>query len=298
MRPDVLWTNLSQREIAAELLPRGFRVSVTVVRQLLRHHGIGRRKARKQLPAGQHAQRDRQFQIIAAWRGRYELSDNPIVSMDTKKKEFLGTLFREGQAYTDTTLKTPDHDYPTLATGVLYPHGLYDVRNNLGHINLGTSHDTSRFACDSLAYWWLQFGRLAYPKATSILLLCDGGGSNSSRRYVFKHALEGLADRLNLEIRVAHYPPHESKYNPIEHRVFPHVSRTCRGVLFTSADVAMRAMARARTKTGLRTTVHLLAGDYPLGEKAPVGYKQSMGILFDSELPAWNYCAVPRKPAS
>jgi hypothetical protein len=298
MRPGVLWTNLSLRQLAARLKERGFAVSVPVVKQLLRRHHLGRRKAQKRQALGRHAQRDRQFRIIAALRSAYEQSGNPIVSMDSKKKEFLGDLFRDGQAYTNTVLRTPDHDFPSAAAGVLYPHGLYDLKGNVGHINLGVSHDTSRFACDSLGYWWEHYGRPAYPQATSLLVLCDGGGSNSARRYVFKQALEQLADRLGIEIRVAHYPPYESKYNPIEHRLFPHVTRACRGVLFTGIDVVLEAMARTSTRTGLRVTVHLLAGDYPTGEKVPPGYKKTMRILFDDELPAWNYRAVPRKPGT
>jgi Rhodopirellula transposase DDE domain len=298
MRPGVLWTNRSLRQLAAALRARGFRVSVTVVRQLLRRHRLGRRKARKKRSLGRHPQRDRQFQIIARLRSEYANSPNPIVSMDTKKKEFIGEFFREGHGYTNTTVATFDHDFPSAASGVVYPHGLFDLKRAAGHINVGVSHDTSRFACDSLAYWWEQYGRHAYPHATSILLLCDGGGSNSSRRYVFKHALEQLADRLGLEIRVAHYPPHESKYNPIEHRFFCHVARACQGVVFTSVDIVLETMAQTTTTTGLRTTVHLLAGDYPTGERAPKDYKKSMRIVFDDELPQWNYRAIPTKQGS
>jgi len=168
------------------------------------------------------------------------------------------------------------------------------VRRNVGHIDPSAGGDTSRFACDSLARWWDNRGRHAWPGATSILLLCDGGGSNSSRRHVFEHAPEGLAERAGLEIRVAHYPPYCSKYNPIEHRFFPHVTHACRGVLFGGIEMVGEYMARASTTTGLRTTVQILEGEYPTGEKAPKGYKQSMRIPFDDELPAWNYRAVPR----
>jgi hypothetical protein len=298
MRPGVLWTNLSLRRLARELRTRGFRVSVTVVKQLLQRHRLGRRKARKKQALGQHAQRDRQFQIIARLRAAYTHSPNPILSVDSKKKEFLGNFFRDGRAYTNTTVETLDHDFPSAAAGVVYPHGLYDVKRNAGHINLGISHDTSRFACDSVAYWWEHGGRQHHPAATSILLLCDGGGSNAARRYVFKHALEQLADRLGVEIRVAHYPPHESKYNPIEHRFFPHVTRACQGVVFTSVAIVLHMMAQTSTTTGLPTTVHLLTGEYPTGEKAPKDYKKTMRIIFDDELPQWNYRAVPGKPGS
>jgi hypothetical protein len=298
MQPGVLWTNRSLRQLADALKERGFRVSVPIVEQLLRRHRLGRRKVQKKQTMGQHRDRDRQFRIIARLRAAYADSPNPIVSMDTKKKELLGNFFRDGRAYSNAPVAVFDHDYPSAASGVLYPHGLFDLKQKAGHINLGTSHDTSRFACDSLAYWWEHCGRPQHPQAKSLLLLCDGGGSNSARRYVFKHALEQVADRLGIEIRVAHYPPHTSKYNPIEHQFFCHVTRACRGVVLKSAEVALEYMARATTTTGLRTTVQLLAGDYPTGEKAPKDYKKAMRIVFDDELPAWNYRAIPRKPGS
>jgi hypothetical protein len=297
-QPGRLWTNLSLRDIAAELRIRGFRVSVPVVSQLLRRHRLGRRKAQKTQTMGRHKHRDRQFHIIARLRQEYEAAGNPILSVDSKKKELLGNFYRAGHTYTQAVVETFDHDFPSAADGVVFPHGLYDVQRNRGHINVGVSHDTSRFACESIAYWWEQYGRQAYPRATSLLLLCDGGGSNSARRYVFKYGLEQLADRLGLEIRVAHYPPHTSKYNPIEHRFFPHVTRVCQGVILTSACQVVETMSRAKTATGLRTTVHLLEGDYPLGEKVPKTYKQTMRIVFDEELPAWNYRAIPAKPGS
>ena len=218
-----------------------------------------------------------------------------LLHFSTEEPEFLGLLFRAGQLYTQKPLQALDHDYPSSAEGVLHPHGIYDCKRNLGHINLGLSHDTSRFACDSLAYWWECIGRDAFPQATSVLMLCDGGGSNGARRHVFKYHLEHLANRMGREIRVAHYPPYCSKYNPIEHRLFPHVTRVCKGLLFTSLEIACHAMARASTKAGLATTVHVIPGDYPIGEKAPKGYQKTSKILRDEELPAWNYRAVPAK---
>jgi hypothetical protein len=298
MRPHVRWTNLSLRRIRAALIERGFWVGVKAVAQLLRRHGFGRRKAQKKLSGKRHPQRDQQFRKIARLRAEYESSPNPIFSIDTKKKEFIGNLYREGWLYTEEPMQTLDHDFPTSAEGVAFPHGIYDLKRNVGHINLGTSHDTSRFACDSLDQWWKKHGRAAYPQATSILLLCDGGGSNSSRRYVFKYHLEQLADRLQVEIRVAHYPPGCSKYDPIEHRFFPHVTRACQGVVFTTLELIQQKMGETHTETGLSATVDILQGDYPTGEKVPAGYKKSMRIAFDEELPAWNYRAVPKKPGS
>jgi hypothetical protein len=298
MRPGVRWTNLSLRRLRTALRQRGFPLGVAAVAQLLRRHHFGRRQAQKKLSATRHPQRDQQFRKIARLRAEYENSPNPILSVDTKKKEFIGNLYRHGWLYTQETIETLDHDFPTSAAGVVYPHGIYDLKRNVGHLHLGVSHDTSRFACVSLRRWWEQYGRLAYPEATSILLLCDGGGSNSARRYVFKYHLEELAEQLQLPIRVAHYPPGCSKYDPIEHRFFPHVSRACQGVVFTTVELARRKMAETQTQSGLRATAEVLPGDFPTGEKVPVGYKKAMRISFDEELPAWNYRAVPKKPGS
>jgi hypothetical protein len=287
----VLWTNLSRPKIAEELARRGFFVGVAVVRQLLERHRLGRRKIRKTLAMGQHVHRDQQFQIIAQYREAFMRSDDPIVSMDTKAKEFLGLFFRSGRLYTQKAKKAWDHDFPSAAFGVIYPHGFYDVKRNRGHLNLGLSHDTSRFACDSLGYWWEAHARPAFPRARRMLLLCDGGGSNASNRYVFKFHLEKLAERLGLEIRVAHFPPYCSKYNPIEHRFFPHVTQACQGLLLKSVTVTSEAMAKASTRKGLKTTVHVLTGDYPLKEGYPEAYPKTMKIRFDEILPVWNYRA-------
>lgn len=288
-----MWTNLSRPAIAEALRPLGFRVGVGVVAQLLRRHRLGCRKATKTLPLGRHLHRDRQFQLITARRAEFEASGDPVLSVDTKRKEFLGLLFRAGRLYTQRAKEALDHDFPSAALGVVYPHGCYDTKRNAGHLNLGTSHDTSRFACDSLKRWWELHGRPAYPSARRLLVLCDGGGSNASNRYVFKYHLEALASRTGLEIRVAHYPPYCSKHNPIEHLFFPHVTRACQGLLLSSVEVTRQAMARASTKRGLTTTVDILDGDYPLREGYPEEYPSEMKIRFDEELPVWNYRAIP-----
>ena len=294
-RDGVLWTNLSRSQIASELSRRGFRVSVTVVAQLLKRHRLGRRKSCKTLPLGHHLCRNRQFEIIADYREEFQNSPDPIVSVDTKHKEFLGLLYRIGRLYTRRAQKALDHDFPNSAIGTIYPHGFYDLKQNLGHLNLGLSHDTSRFACDSIAYWWETYGKPAYPNARRMLLLCDGGGSNASNRFVFKYHFERLANRLGLELRMAHYPPYCSKYNPIEHRLFPHVTKACQGLLLTSLEVAVAAMQKTATKKGLRTTVHVMPGEYPVKEGYPEEYRDTMKIRFDEELPTWNYRAIPVK---
>lgn len=192
-------------------------------------------------------------------------------------------------------METLDHDFPSLAEGVVIPHGIYDLQRNHGYVNLGTSHDTSEFACDSLRQWWQAYGRLAYPAATALLILCDGGGSNSARTYLFKADLEKLVQDTGLEMRIAHYPPYTSKYNPIEHRLFPHLTRACQGVIFTSVAVVQELMAKATTQTGLEVSVNILNKEYATGRKVAADFKEQMGVLFDADLPQWNYRLPPRE---
>lgn len=196
--------------------------------------------------------------------------------------------------YTKEAVEVFDHDWKSLAQGVAIPHGLYDLTLNTGYIHIGTSHDTAEFACDSLRYWWQQYGSVQYALANSLLLLCDGGGSNSSRQYLFKQDLQALADDLGLEIRVAHYPPYTSKYNPIEHRLFPHVTRACSGVIFDSVEMVKDLMAKAKTQTGLKVFTTVLDKVYETGRKATEEFKQTMEIVFDDYLPQWNYTAKPQ----
>jgi hypothetical protein len=204
-------------------------------------------------------------------------------------------LYRQGHLYTDSEpIKVYDHDWPDLATGVAIPHGLYDLKLNVGYLHIGTSHDTSEFACDGISDWWEQYGAQQYSNATSILLLCDGGGSNSARQYLFKQDLQALVNELGIEIRIAHYPPYTSKYNPIEHRLFPHLSRVCQGVIFQTVEMVRELMAKTTTQTGLKVFATVWDKLYKTGRKVTQEFKETMEIVFDEYLPQWNYTAQPQ----
>jgi len=205
----------------------------------------------------------------------------------------MGNFYRPGTLYTQAPVETWDHDFPSLAQGVVIPHGIYDLQRNQGYVTLGTSHDTSEFACDSLRQWWQTDGQALYAEADSLLLLCDGGGSNSARTYLFKADLEQLVQEIGMEIRVAHYPPYTSKYNSIEHRLFPHLTRACQGVIFTSVDLVKDLMAKATTKTGLEVNVSILDKVYATGRKVAATFKEQMRVIFDDALPQWNYRVLP-----
>jgi Rhodopirellula transposase DDE domain len=293
MRAGVLWTNLSLRELSRRLLELGTPASRRVIRRLLRQFQVGRRTARKKKTMGHHPDRNAQFENIARLRREYQEAGDPVISIDTKKKELLGNFHRPGPTYTAQTVETFDHDFSSAGQGKLIPHGIYDLLNHHAHIHLNTSHDTGELCCDSVALWWEQDGRADFPLAKRLLILCDGGGSNSASHYLFKEDLQRLANCLGLEIRVAHYPPYCSKHNPIEHRVFPHVTRACQGVIFHTVEIAKQFIERTKTNTGLRVTVGTLDKVYATGRKYAEDFKESMKILFDDHLPKWNYRATP-----
>jgi hypothetical protein len=294
MSAEVKWTNLSRRQIARRMSELGTPVSRDVVSQLLRKHGYRKRKALKKKSMGHHRDRNAQFEKITRLKKKYLNAGLPVISIDTKKKELLGDFYRDGQIDAQETIEVNDHDFGSAGSGVVIPHGVYDIGRNQGFLHLNTSHDTSELACDSIATWWEQHGRTDYPRAKKLLVLCDGGGSNSATRYVFKEELQNLANRLGIEIRIAHYPPYCSKYNLIEHRLFPHVTRACRGVIFRTLEVARHYMAKTETTVGLTVQVRVLNKVYETGRKCAAGFKESMKIAFDRILPKWNYRAVPQ----
>ena len=296
MDESIKWTHLTRQRIADLLLQEeGISVSVTVVDQLLDKHHFRRRQAFKSKATGDHPQRNEQFENIEKLVDTYQRDGNPVMSMDTKKKELIGQLHRDGHTYTQEPIKVFDHDWPSLAEGKAIPHGLYDLNHNIGYVQIGTSHDTSEFACDSIRYWWLTYGCVLYPLVSSILLLCDGGGSNSSRTYRFKEELQTLSNELGIEIRIAHYPPYTSKYNPIEHRLFPHVSRACEGVIFDKVETVKDLIATVNTQKGLQVFTTVIDKVYQTGKKVAEDFKENMTIVFDQLLPQWNYTVKPQQ---
>ena len=293
MKPDCLWTNLSMQALSRCMIASGSQASPYLVEQLLDHCQFGHRQAFKYLPMRQHKDRNQQFGILGSYKQSFLESANPIISIDTKKKELLGLFFRKGRLFTAEGREVFDHDFPSFAKGVVIPHGIYDLKRNRGYVNLGTSHDTSAFACDSLFQWWTAEGRDAYPQAKELLLLCDGGGSNSASQYLFKNDLQQLVDRMGITIRVAHYPPYCSKYNPIEHRLFPHLTRACQGIILECIEQAQYYLSKAATQTGLKVVVNILDKVYETGRKVAKGFKKTMKLVFDKVLPKFNYKAIP-----
>jgi hypothetical protein len=294
----LIWTNLTKTEIVDLMQDCGSYVSVHIVDQLLDRHGYHERKALRMEPQSRHPDRNTQFETIARLKRESLDSADPILSIDLKSRELLGNFFRTGTLWTRETIRVFDHDFAEFAQGVVLPHGIYDLKQNRGYIHLGTSHDTSEFNCDCLKDWWERFGRASYPGAKSLLLLCDGGGSNpadndNGQAHLFRSDLQRLVNELGMEVRVAHYPPYASKYNPIEHRLFPHLSRVCRGMILHSVELVAELMRRAKTRTGLSVVVDVLDKVYKTGRKISQATKDAINVVRDSVLPRWNYRILP-----
>ena len=241
-----------------------------------------------------HPDRNSQFEHIAELKREFLDAGQPVLSMDTKSRENLGDYVRPGRVLSDAPLRGWDHDFPTHREGVIIPHGLFDLALNEGYLHLGDSHETSEFAADALIDWWRHYGCQRYPEAEDLLLLCDGGGSNRVKGLLFKEQLQRVAERTGLMIRAAHYPPGCSKYNPIEHRLFPHVHRKLQGLFLKSLAMFRDLARKATTSGGLRVFARILSGVYEKGKRPVVQSINQLRIVLDPVLPDWNYIIIPK----
>lgn len=293
MNENIRWIKLTRAEISLEMEKRGFKVSRNIVRKLLKSHKFVKRKIQRKKAIGKCSYRDEQFKIINDLRNKFMKSDNPIISIDTKKKENIGNLHRNGEVYCTTAIESYDHDYPYLATDKIVPHGIYDVKQNIAHVNIGVNNETAEFICDSVKHWWKTKGNSAYPNASQILILCDSGGANSYRHKIFKFELTKLANSIGIKLVLAHYPPYSSKWNPIEHRVFPHVTRAMSGVILDKVETAKILIKTAKTKTGLKVTANVLKKMYEKGKKITHDMLDVGRIKFYTSVENLNYIISP-----
>lgn len=285
----IRWTNRSANDLTEELQQAGFEVGADTVRRVLREDlGLSLRQATKDEAGCRFEDRDQQFRRIAKLRREYQRHGWPIISIDTKKKEILGNFWHPGRAYTDGRVVVQDHDFVTAADR-LVPYGVFDVCCNEGFLLLARGADTCELACDAIWRWWRRLGRRHYLWASHLLVLCDCGGSNGNRQHRFKEELCYLASDLDCDIRVAHYPPGCSKYNPIEHRMFCHVTRSLQGVVLKSVEIARDFMARTKTALGLRVVAECARRMYQKGLKASEQFMAHNPIRFDPTLPQLNY---------
>jgi len=229
--------------------------------------------------------RNEQFEFIAKLKNLFINKNLPVLSIDTKKKEMIGFFFREGKK----ALSVFDHDFKSFSDGIAVPHGIYDLVKNICYLSIGTSKDTAEFVMDNIEYHWHNSIKYDYPQAKKMLILCDGGGSNSSSHYIVKEQFKQLSERLKIEIFVAHYPPYCSKWNPIEHRAFGFISKKWQGVLFDNYDKIKKLAEETTTKTGFSVKAYINNNVYQTGKKASENFMKIMPVIFNKFLPKWNY---------
>lgn len=289
MRPNVLWTDLTCKKISGLLHLHAISAGVHVVKQLLKASGYVKRKMSKCRTLKEVRDRNEQFGHIARLKEGFAREGLPVLSIDSKKREMPGNFYRDGKLYAQGAQKVYDHGFNSFSDGMIIPHGIYDVNRNKCYLTIGKTKDTAEFVCDNIGHHWENSIKHLYPSAEKILVLCDGGGSNSCRHHVVKEQLQGLSGRLKIDIVVAHYPAYCSKWNPIEHRAFCHITRSWQGVVFDNYEIVKELAERTTTKSGLSVDVYMNEKIYATGKKASVGFKESMPVEFDDFLPKWNY---------
>lgn len=285
----VYWISVKPWQIAERFYEQhGLRISHGTVKRQLKALGYAYRKATKQLATGSYQRRNEQFGIICSLILMMSLQ-SPVLSIDCKKKERLGNLYRGGKCYCTKAVKVHDHDYEYLSQGKVVPYGIYDLQQNKGYISIGSSSETADFVIDNLLWWWQQHGIHQYPDARNILLLCDAGGANSYRHHAFKYQLQLFAKETGLSVIVCHYPPYCSKWNPIEHRLFSQVHKAMEGVVFDSYQTVQKCIEQTTTKAGLTVVVRLHIKNYETGTKTTKEMIDQKRISYHSQLPQLNY---------
>ncbi|GGR56827.1 hypothetical protein GCM10010251_87160 [Streptomyces aurantiogriseus] len=289
------WTTKSLRNLARELAARGHDVGRDTVAALLKEAGFSLRGNARVLAGSAHPDRDAQFRHLNAQVSRFLDAGDPVISVDTKKKEQIGLFAQAGRAWVPpgSPLKVLDHGFPSQATGTAIPYGIYDVGRNAGFVVVGTDHDTAAFAVAALRRWWNEEGHAAYPDVKRLLITADGG-SNSSRAKAWKADLAVLATETGLEISVCHLPPGTSKWNRVEHRLFSFISMNWRARPLTSLDVALNLIASTTTRTGLRVTSRLDETKYPTGIEIDAQHAAALKINTDGFHGEWNYTIPPQ----
>jgi hypothetical protein len=289
------WTTKSTRNLAAELTTQGHPVSADIVGDLLRKDGFSLQGNTKTLEGKQHPDRDGQFRYLNEQARTHRDAGQPVISVDTKKKELLGEFKNAGREWRPAgepvTVNT--HDFPSDSVGKAVPYGIYDITANTGWVNVGTDHDTATFAVESIRRWWHAAGTHDYPTATRLLITADAGGSNGYRSRTWKAELAALAAETGLAITVCHLPPGTSKWNKIEHRLFCHITMNWRGRPLTSHEVILASIAATTTGTGLSVRAQLDTGDYPTGIQISNARMAALPIAQHSFHGDWNYTLHP-----
>ena len=294
------WTSKSIRALTRGLRDKGHQVSDIVTRRLLRERGYSLQANAKTIEGNQHADRDAQFEYLNAQAEAHLASGDPVISVDTKKKELVGAYKNNGREWRPAgePERVKVHDFIDPESGKANPYGVYDVGANTGWVSVGTDHDTAAFAVNTIGNWWQHAGKALYPNASRLLISADGGGSNGYRTRQWKTELAAFAADTGLTITVCHLPPGTSKWNKIEHRLFSHISMNWRGRPLTSHEVIVETIAATTTSTGLTVHAELDTATYPTGVKIPdkdMKDLETKQILTRHQFHGeWNYTINPR----
>jgi hypothetical protein len=291
------WTCNSVRKLAEDLNRIGHRVSYPVVAELLHELGYSLQANRKTKEGDSHPDRHAQFEYIDDKVRRYIALGQPVISVDTKKKELVGDFKNGGREWRPkgNPEKVRVHDFVIPELGRVAPYGVYDLASNSGWVSVGVDHDTASFAVETIRRWWCAMGQEKYPLAERLLITADGGGSNGSRVRLWKLELQGLADETGLAIAVSHFPPGTSKWNKIEHRLFSFISKNWRGQPLTSLKVIVNLIAGTTTKKGLKVHAKIDDRNYPAGVKVPDSEMAEIQLRREAFHGEWNYEILPRK---
>jgi transposase len=290
------WTCKSAAKLAEGLRSRGHAVSERTVNRLLHDLGYSLQSNRKTIEGRQHPDRDAQFQYINRRVKAFQGQGQPVVSVDTKKKELVGSYRNGGREWQPEGQpeEVKVHDFIDKGLGKAIPYGVYDMAANAGWVSVGVDHDTAEFAVESLRRWWRNMGVRANPRAKRLLITADGGGSNGSRCRLWKVELQKFADETGLSISVCHFPPGTSKWNKIEHRMFCHITENWRGRPLVSREVVVNLIGHTTTRTGLSIRSELDENSYPTGREVTAEQLESLSIRKDKFHGDWNYTILPK----
>jgi hypothetical protein len=289
------WVRISLRRLSQVLEQGEYKVSRMTIRRLLKKQGYSLKANRKERTGPPHPDRDRQFRYIRRVKQVFQAAGHPMISIDTKKKELIGNFKNRGQSWCRDAEEVNVHDFRHDAVGRAVPYGIYDLIHNEGFVVVGTSADTPEFAVDAICLWWEDKDRPSFSDESKLLILADAGGSNGYRPRLWKKQLqEQLADRLGIEVMVCHYPTGASKWNPIEHRLFSHISINWAGKPLRSFEIMLKYIRGTTTETGLKVKAFLLDRVYKLGIKVPDEEMQALGLHRRRVCPNWNYVIKPR----
>ncbi len=293
---DRRWTHVTAAKVAVRLSADfAINVSATTVGRLLGMLDYSLKSNKKCLSSGRSAGRDCQFGVIKSLREDFVADGEPVISVDTKKKELVGQFKNAGRTWRREAKKVKDHDFRSEAEGIAAPYGIYDIQRNFGALVVGRSADTPEFAVNSILTWWQLHGRNDYPGAKRLLILADSGGSNGAAPKMWKkHLQEKIADGYGLEVTVAHYPSGASKWNPIEHRMFSELSKNWAGIPLESFDTVLNYANGTATKNGLHIAAYSDPGEYAKGIKATKAEFKKLAVIHNDTLGKWNYTIMPR----